>query len=34
MPVLGDNDTHPGMTKKGSEEPDLEMVGSSSLPFT
>jgi len=34
MPVLGDNDTDPGMTQKGSEEPNLEVLGSSSLPFT
>ena len=32
-PVLRNNDTDPRMTQKGSEEPNLEMFGSSSLPF-
>ena len=32
-PVLRNNDTNPGMTQKGSEEPNLEVFGSSSLPF-
>ena len=33
MPVLRDDDTDPGMMQKGSEEPNFEMFGSSSLPF-
>jgi hypothetical protein len=34
MPVLRDNDADPWMTQKGSEDPNLEVFGSSSLPFT
>ena len=33
-PVLGNNDTNPRMTQKGSEDPNLEVLGSRSLPFT
>lgn len=32
-PVLRDNDAKPRMTQKGSEDPNFEMFGSSSLPF-
>jgi hypothetical protein len=33
-PMLWNNDANPRMTQKGSEDPNLEMLGSSSLPFT
>ena len=33
MPVLRNNDAYPWMTQKGSEDPNLEVFGSSSLPF-
>ena len=33
MPVLRNDDANPWMTQKGSEEPNLEVFGSSSLPF-
>jgi hypothetical protein len=34
MTVLWNDDADPRMTQKGSEEPNLEVFGSSSLPFT
>ena len=34
MPVLRNDDANPWMTQKGSEDPNLEVFGSSSLPFT
>ena len=34
MPVLRYDDANPWMTQKGSEDPNLEVFGSSSLPFT
>ena len=34
MPVLRNDDAYPWMTQKGSEDPNLEVFGSSSLPFT
>jgi hypothetical protein len=34
MPVLRNDDADPWMMQKGSEEPNFEMFGSSSLPFT
>lgn len=33
VPVLRDDDADSWMTQKGSEEPNLEVLGSSSLPF-
>ena len=32
--MLGNDDTDPGMTQKGSEDPNFEVFGSSSLPFS
>jgi len=34
MPMLRNDDANPWMTQKGSEDPNLEVFGSSSLPFT
>ena len=34
MPVLWNDDADSWMTQKGSEDPNLEVFGSSSLPFT
>jgi len=34
VPVLRNDDTDSWMTQKGSEEPNLEVLGPSSLPFT
>jgi hypothetical protein len=34
MTVLRNNDADSWITQKGSEEPNLEVFGSSSLPFT
>lgn len=33
MPVLWNDDADPWMTQKGSEDPNLKVFGSSSLPF-
>jgi hypothetical protein len=34
MPVLGNDNTDPGMKQKGSEDPNFEVLGSDSLPFS